>query len=123
MNWPDWAAVSQGHPDLAAERLIPIHEALLGEAVQTVKDDLAGRYDIEDMDKNGDIPIQVVRLAVYKARDLGYVSYWGGEPPAGTSAPEWRKRYAELLANVKREAVGDLARYVRENRRESVRFV
>jgi len=108
MSWPVWEEVQAGHPDLASDRLIPVRGDLLAEAVQTVKDDLSSRYKVDAFDTYG-VPGQVSRLAVYKARDLGYVSYFGGEPPEGTSAPEWRRRYNELLDTVRTNPTGDLA--------------
>lgn len=122
MVWPTWEAVRTGHPDLASERLIPIRDSLLAEAIQTVKDDLAGRYDVANMTRE-EVPIQVARLAVYKARDLGYVSFWGSEPPAGTSAPQWRKQYAELLTRVLEDAGGELAAYLLTNGRARFRVI
>jgi len=77
MDYCTKAQVQLGHPDLTASHVEDIIDDIVTEASQVVRDDIAGFLDIYTLDEDEDTPLQITRLAIYKARELGYRVYYG----------------------------------------------
>lgn len=94
------AEVLLGCPDLASDIVAPVLDALIAEAETVVVADLEGWYDIDALEP-GQIPLSIKRLAVTKARELGYRKWYGPERPTQSEVDAYRRDYDRQIVEIR----------------------
>lgn len=102
-NWIQWADVKAGSKEFESAEVESRSVSIINEACQVAVDDLSGYYDINLMTVSAGVPKQLVRLAMYKARELASIVYWGA-PSAdikNESAAYFKEEYRFLLESIR----------------------
>jgi hypothetical protein len=94
------AEVTKGNPDLTAAHVAPLLGDLIAEATDMVRDQIGAFCDISYIEDTGPIPHRINRLAVYKARELGYIAYLAGEVSERGPVQENRQIFDGLVGTL-----------------------
>lgn len=124
LAWMQWADVNIGYNNLESDKITLNASALIGEACQVVLDDLSGHLDTAKLTTAVGVPAQLKRLAIYKARELASVMYYGAatSDEKNPEAAYHRAEYAQLLASI-RDGFVEVDGYMKPSAEKRVSFI
>ena len=124
MSWMTWDDVKLAFGEMDADHVEAVSAKIMDEACSVVTDDLSGYMDVARIIAEHGVPEQLKRLAIYKARELASITYWGNATSAdkNPAAEYHRQEYNALITSIKDGNV-QVAGYERPNSTLFVRFI
>ena len=124
MTWMTWDDVKLSFGELNADFVEVTSWKIMDEACSVVTDDLSGYMDVSRVIAENGVPEQLKRLAIYKARELASITYWGNATTAdkNPAAEYHRNEYNNLLTSIMEGNV-QVVGYERPNNNQYLRFV
>jgi len=124
LAWMRWDEVDIGYNNLESEKIRLNASALIGEACQVALDDLSGHLYTAKLMTTAGVPAQLKRLAIYKARELASVMYYGAatSDEKNPEAAYHRAQYAQLLQSI-RDGFVEIDGYMKPSAEKRVSFI